>query len=149
MGRSTRRSSTRIWKPPSSVSLIRAIADAARTRSLKRAYPGVGQAPCSSAPQQEAWLHPAELLHRQPGVPDLGHVADLWAVELHHVHVIRLDGLSRRRAGTALAGMRRVEHSVRRHIAALFVRRKRLDLVPTVRHESQQSLHPLRVLLER
>src|SRR5882724_12987727 len=46
---------------------------------------------------------PAELLHRPSGIPDLRHVADLVAFELHHIDVVRLHLLAGRRAGAARA----------------------------------------------
>jgi hypothetical protein len=51
----------------------------------------------------ETWLCPAEFFQSQTGVPYFGHVGDLTALELHHVHVIRADSMARRRNRPALS----------------------------------------------
>src|SRR5262249_61735937 len=66
---------------------------------------------------QAAWSHsrtrrrvssgPAELLHCQAGVPNLLHVLDLVAFELHHVDVVGFGLPARRRAAGALAAAAR------------------------------------------
>src|SRR5215813_5913007 len=108
---------------------------------------------------QAAWNHsrtrrrvrsgPAELLHCQAGVPNLLHVLDLVAFELHHVDVVGFRLLARRRAGTALAGVSRIEDAVRRDALARLVDTPRLQLVATIRHEGEEALHPVAVLVER
>src|SRR5499425_1131742 len=59
---------------------------------------------------------PAELLHCQAGVPNLLHVLDLVAFELHHVDVVGFCLFARWRAGAALAGVGRIEDAVRRDV---------------------------------
>ena len=79
-------------------------------------------------------------------MPNLGYMPDLVAIEIHDVHIIRRRALACRRAGATLTGVRAGEDSVRAHVVALVVSGHRLELVSTVRNESEQSLHPLRVL---
>src|SRR5262249_37063982 len=67
----------------------------------------------------------------------------------HDVDVIGLRLLARRRAGTALAGVGRIEDAIRRDVLALFVDTPRLELVSTIRHEAEQALHPVAVGVER
>jgi hypothetical protein len=50
-------------------------------------------------------LDPAELLHGPAGVPDLGHVADLAVLELHHVDVVGAGALAGRGHRAALAAV--------------------------------------------
>src|SRR5262252_173994 len=92
---------------------------------------------------------PAELLHCQAGVPNLLHVLDLVAFELHHVDVVGFCLFARRRAGAALAGVGRIEDAVRRDALARLVDTPRLQLVAAIRHEGEEALHPVAVLVER
>src|SRR6516165_7114713 len=48
---------------------------------------------------------PAEFCHGPAGVPDLGHVADLAVLELHHVDVVAAGALARGGHRAALAGV--------------------------------------------
>src|SRR5262245_49724587 len=57
-------------------------------------------------------LNPAELLHSQAGVPDLGHVSDLVAVKLHHIDIVGLCAFARGRNRTAFAAMRAIEDAI-------------------------------------
>src|SRR5467141_825380 len=91
-------------------------------------------------------LHPPELLHGQARMPDLRHVPDLVAVEVHHVHVVRFRALSGRGAGAAVAGMRPGEDAVRTDALAPLVGGKRLQVVSSVGNERQQAPHPVGVL---
>src|SRR5262249_19202389 len=75
-----------------------------------------------------ARLRPAEFLHGQTGVPDFGHVADLVAVEVHHIDIVGLGALARRRARTALAAMRRMEDTIGGDVFSLLVGGERFDL---------------------
>src|ERR1700758_2548614 len=64
---------------------------------------------------------PAELAHRHAVVPDLRHVEDLVAVEVHHVHVVGFGGFARRRYRAAVAGVRPVENPEHGHVVARLV----------------------------
>src|SRR5262249_35910310 len=57
-------------------------------------------------------LHPAEFPHGPPGVPDLGHVADLAALEVNHVDVVASGALAGGGHRAALAGVGAGEHGV-------------------------------------
>ena len=54
-------------------------------------------------------------------MPDLLHVLDLVALELHDVDIVGPRLPARWRTGTALAGVGRVKDAVRRDVLALFV----------------------------
>src|SRR5205814_3360770 len=95
-----------------------------------------------------ALLCPSEFAHRPTGVPDLRHVADLVAVEFHHIDVIGAGALSSRRTGTALAGMGGRKHAIGAYAVALGIGREGFNLIATVRHEGQQALHPFGVSLQ-
>src|SRR5262249_44437004 len=66
-------------------------------------------------------LYPAQLLHRDSGVPNFRHVLDLVAVKLHHVYIVGLHALAGWWTGPALTGMRRVEDTVCADAFSLFV----------------------------
>lgn len=53
--------------------------------------------------------------HRDPGVPDLCHMQNLIAVELHDVDVIRRHHLARGWNWTAVTGVSPVEHGIGRN----------------------------------
>src|SRR5215471_700257 len=91
---------------------------------------------------------PAEFLPGPAGVPDLGHVADLAVLELHHVDVVAAGALAggRHRAARAAVGAR--EHRVGADVGALLVGGEGPDGVAAVRDEPEQPLHPLGVLPE-
>src|SRR6266550_3230319 len=95
-----------------------------------------------------ALLCPSKFAHRPTGVPDLRHVADLVAVEFHHIDVIGAGALSSRRTGTALAGMGGRKHAIGAYAVALGIGREGFNLIATVRHEGQQALHPFGVSLQ-
>src|SRR5437763_13270596 len=95
-----------------------------------------------------AQLCPSEFAHLPTGVPDLRHVADLVAVEFHHIDVIGAGALSGRRTGTALASMGGRKHPICAYAVALGISRERFYLVATIWHEGQQALHPFGVSLQ-
>src|SRR5262245_46993294 len=92
---------------------------------------------------------PAEFPHGPAGVPDLGHVADLAVLELHHVDIVGAGALAGwgHRAAVAAVGAR--EHGVGGDVFALMVGGEGLDRVARVREDNQHSLHPVGVLLKR
>ena len=53
-------------------------------------------------------LRPTQLLQRVPFIPDLRHMTDLIAFEIHDIDVISGDLLSRWRNGATLTGLRTV-----------------------------------------
>ena len=90
-------------------------------------------------------LHLAELFQTDYIVPGLGHVADLFALELHDLDVVRLHFLSRRRHRLTIVSMNASEYGVCRHVVAILVHAERTHLVAAVGHGREQTLHPLRV----
>src|SRR5437762_8632227 len=98
--------------------------------------------------QVRAQLCPSKFTHRPTGVPDLRHVADLVAVEFHHIDVIGACAFSRRWARTALASMGGRKHAMGAYAVALGIGREGFNLITTVRHEGQQALHPFGVNLQ-
>src|SRR5262245_22421143 len=72
-------------------------------------------------------------------MPDLGHVPNLVAVELHDVDVVRRHFFPRRRNRPALAAMGCMENGVRRDVAPLLVGCARAYLVS--RHAVAVELH--------
>ena len=94
-------------------------------------------------------LGPAELFHRQAGMPYLGHVDDLVALELHDIDVVGAGPTSGRRNGTAGAGMGAMKHAVGRDVVSRCVGSERLYLVVAVWQNRHNTLHPVRVLRER
>src|SRR5215471_14775277 len=87
---------------------------------------------------------PAEVLQCQAGIPDLRHVRDLVAFELHDVDVIRTHAASRRGNRTALARMGAMEYTVSGDVVAGTIRRERLQLIMSVEQDGQHALHPVR-----
>src|SRR5262249_55985569 len=83
------------------------------------------------------------------GIPDLRHLCDLVAFELHDVDVIRTDAASCRGNRTALARMSAMEDAVSGDVVAGTIRREGLQLVMSVGQDGQHALHPIRVLFER
>src|SRR5215510_3695800 len=93
-------------------------------------------------------LDPSELLHGQSCMPNLRHVPDLLPVKIHHIHIVCLYMLARWGTGATLARMRGREDPVRTDALPLLIRAKRLQVIASVRHKGQQTLHPVRVLLQ-
>ena len=77
-------------------------------------------------------LCPPELLHCGPVVPDLRHMADLVALEVHVINVIGRCALSCRRDRATLTGVSPMEHAVRQHLASRLVNGERTHLCPAV-----------------
>ena len=71
-------------------------------------------------------LSPAEFLHGEAGVPDLGHVNDLVPIELHDIDVVSAGVTAGRRNRAALTSMRAMEHAVGGNIVPRRVCRERL-----------------------
>src|SRR5215472_3540043 len=92
---------------------------------------------------------PAEFPHGPASVPDLGHMADLAVLELHHVDVVGAGALAGGGHRAALASVGAGEHGVGADVVALMVGGEGLDRVGRVRDDHEHSLHPLGVLLER
>src|SRR5690242_14433262 len=82
-------------------------------------------------------LRPAEFLHGQTRMPDLGHVADLVAVEVHDIDVVGLGALTSWRTRATIAGVCRIEHAIGSDVPPLLVRSERFELVATIRHEGE------------
>src|SRR5215472_3568244 len=99
-------------------------------------------------PEREL-LDPAEFLHGPARVPDLGHMADLAVLELHHVDIVAAGALAGWRHRAAFGAVSTREHGVGADVIALLVGGEGLDRVATVRNEHEQPLHPLGVLLKR
>ena len=73
-------------------------------------------------------------------------MADLVAVEVHHVDVVGARALSGRGHRAALAGVRPVEDGIRGNALAFGVDSERLQLVAAVGKHSHHPLHPLRIV---
>src|ERR1700735_2107319 len=91
---------------------------------------------------------PPELLHGPSRMPDLRHMLDLLAVELHHVHIVRLHALAGRWAGAAWSGMSAGEDAVGTDVLPFVIGGERLHLVSSVGNRRQQPLHPFGILLQ-
>src|SRR5216683_650202 len=91
---------------------------------------------------------PTQFLQSPAGIPDLGHVPDLVAVELHRIDVVRFGALAGRRRAT-LSGMRAGEYRKGRDVVSFGIHGERLQVVAAVGHDFHQALHPVGVLLER
>ena len=94
-------------------------------------------------------LQPAEFLQGQSGVPDFCHVDDLVAFKLHDVDVIGARASSRWWNRTTRARVRRVKHTVGRHVVSNCIGGERLDLVPSIRQNLGYTFHPIGVLFKR
>lgn len=94
-------------------------------------------------------LGPAEILHREAGVPYLGHVNDLVTLELHDIDVVGARATARRRNRAAGARMGSMEDAVGSNVVPGGVCGERLHLVASVGQNRQNTLHPVRVLCER
>jgi hypothetical protein len=94
-------------------------------------------------------LHPAEVLQRQTGVPDLSHVDDLVVFKLHYIDVIGADAPSSWWDRPALSCVGTMKHSVSRNVVSHRIRCERLYFVMRVRKNRQDSLHPVRIVRER
>src|SRR5438309_1966252 len=81
-------------------------------------------------------------------MPDLRHVPDLLTIKIHHIHIICLHTLASWGAGTTLASMRAREDAVCTDALPLSISAKGLQFIASVRHKCQQTLHPVRVLLQ-
>src|SRR5215475_1387446 len=92
---------------------------------------------------------PAEFPHGPAGVPDLGHVADLAVLELHHIDIVGAGALACWGHWAALAGVGAREHGAGADVVALLVGGEGLDVVARVREDHEHCLHPVGVLLER
>src|SRR5215471_10729668 len=92
---------------------------------------------------------PTEFPHGPAGVPDLGHVADLSVLKLHHVHIVGAGAFAGWRHRAALAAVSAGEHSAGADVVALMVGGEGLDLVAPVGEDHEHALHPVGVLLER
>ncbi len=57
-------------------------------------------------------LKPAEILEREPGVSNLGHVSDLVTLELHDVNIVGARTPTRRRNRAAWTCVGAVKHPV-------------------------------------
>jgi hypothetical protein len=92
--------------------------------------------------------YPAERFDREARVPDLRHVPDLVAVELHDVDVVRRHLFARWREGPPRAGVGAMKDGIGRDVAPILVSREGNEFVVAVRHEAQQASHPIAVLLQ-
>src|SRR5690606_104175 len=79
-------------------------------------------------------LGPPQLLQAGPIVPDLGHVPDPAALELHDVDVLSRHAPARRRHWAAIPGVRALEHAERGHVVAPLIHRETPHLIAPVRH---------------
>src|SRR5580698_4671280 len=85
------------------------------------------------APEQDdRRSDPPELLHGPSRMPDLRHMPDLLAVELHHVHIVRLHALAGRWAGATLSGLSAREDGVCADALAFVIGGERLHFVSPV-----------------
>jgi hypothetical protein len=78
-------------------------------------------------------LQPAEFLQGQSGVPDFCHVNDPVTFKLHDVNIIGARASSRWWNRTTRARVRRVKHTVGRHVVSNCIGGERLDLIPSIR----------------
>ena len=103
-------------------------------RTREAATPSAGEGPVAGASQAELidCLGPAQLPQGDPGMPNLRHVANAIALELHHVHVVGLRALAGRRHWAAVPGVGAGEDGVGDDMVPLRVDRERLQLVTTV-----------------
>src|SRR5687768_4331766 len=81
-------------------------------------------------------------------MPDLRHVPDFLTLKVHHVHIVRLNTLAGWCAGATGAGMGAREDTVCTNGLALFISAEGLQLISSIRNKSQQTLHPVSVLLK-
>lgn len=93
-------------------------------------------------------LHPSKLFQGNAVIPDLGHVANPIAVELHHIHVVGFHLFARRRDRTTVSCMSTAEHSERGYVVPLLIHSKRSKIVAPVWDWSEQTLRPLGVRLQ-
>lgn len=92
--------------------------------------------------------HPPELPEAEAVVPDLGHVADLVALELHDVDVVGLDGFAGGGDGAAVVGVGGAEDAEAGDVSAFLVDGEGLDLVAGVGREGVDADHPVGVGLK-
>src|SRR6266446_5560682 len=81
-------------------------------------------------------------------MPDLRHVPDLVTVKLHHIHIVCFHTLAGWWTGATVTSMSTGEDAVRTDAPALLIRGKGLQVISSVRNKRQQTLHPVRVLLQ-
>src|SRR4030095_181400 len=101
-----------------------------------------------AAEPQSRRLHPSKLLEADTVVPDLRHVTNLVAVELHHIHVVRLDALSGGWHWPTVTRMASPEHSVSGNVLSFVIDSERSNFIPPVRKRCEETFHPLRVSLQ-
>ena len=70
-------------------------------------------APCACQRQRQVRSAPAEFLDGPARVPNFRHVTDLIAGKFHHIDIVGDRAFACRRARTALARMRCLEHAIR------------------------------------
>src|SRR5215471_10079994 len=75
-------------------------------------------------------------------------MADLVAVEVHDINIVRLYALARWWARSALAGMCGIKDAKRAYALPCVVGGKRPEFVSSVRHEHEKSLHPVCIPLK-
>ena len=111
-------------------------------------HPGVEiRDPAFQGMTTASWiLQPAEFLQGQSGVPDFCHVDDLVAFKLHDVNVIGARASSRWWNRTTRARVRRVKHTVGRHVVSNCIGGERLDLILSIRQNRRHTFHPIGVL---
>src|SRR6516165_6891872 len=88
---------------------------------------------------------PTEFPHCPAGVPDLGHVADLAVLELHHVDIVGAGAFAGGGHRAALAAVGAGEHGAGADVIALMVGGEGLDLIAPVRDDHEHALHPVGV----
>ena len=82
-------------------------------------------------------------------IPNLGHVLDPVAVKLHSVDVVGRHGISIRFSGRPGPVLRSMKHCEGGYAVSLRIRRKKLQLVMSIRNRSEKGFHPLSVPFER
>src|SRR5262245_10261783 len=93
-------------------------------------------------------LEPSEFLHGPSCMPDFRHVPDLLPVKIHHIHIVCLHTLARGRTGATLSRMRAREDPIGTDALPLLICAKGFQFIASVRDKGQQTLHPVRVLLQ-
>lgn len=93
-------------------------------------------------------LRPAKILQCQTGMPDLRHMHDLVAVELHDVDVIRAYTTTGWWNGAARSGVGPMEYRECADIVPLGIGSKGLHIITGIRQYRYDSFHPVGVLGE-
>lgn len=78
-------------------------------------------------------LRPPQLLQAHGVIPDLRHVADLVAVKLHRINIVRRDRLPRGLAGAARPGLGAVKYRKCTDTISFFVSSKKLQFISAIR----------------